>query len=263
MPAADQPSPSKLSSRPQGLTPLGKLAQAMNVEQLPSPNPPVLVTMDHRAVLVAAWAAQRQGLFPKPPLLFRLDAHPDMGERPRPWAYEKSLLTDLDSVTAVVNSTRIDDGGWVIPAMQWGFCDSVYSAFVHEYHRFEGDSSPYRDAFGDEHALFTSSDFTGAFERFQRARNREPNRPVWVDIDLDFATTRNENGSPCPWSAQEWERTFPAEQLKQFAEIAAGASLVTLCLEPWFCGGVEACGKIARQFEDRLSPYTTVFTGLA
>ncbi len=223
----------------------------------------MLVTMDHRAVLVAAWAALQQGVFKEEALLLRLDAHPDMGERPRPWEYEKSLLTDLDSVSAIVNATRLDDGGWVIPALQWGFAKNVYSAFVHQYHRFPGDCSPYKDHLGTLHTLYTSSGCQEVLARFQHAVDCEPNRPRWVDVDLDFATTRLQNGNPRPWTNAEWEEQFPPEALQQFAAFAQSANLITISLEPWFCGGVEACGKIAREFQARLSPYTTAFHGLA
>ena len=245
-----------------GITPLGKLSQAMNFQRLPCPRIPTLVTLDHRAVLVAAWAALQEELFSSVPDLFRLDAHLDMGEKPRPWQYEESLLTNLDAVQNVVNSTRVDDGGWVIPAIQWGFCRHVYSGCIHEYHRFPGDNGTLRDYRGGEHHLNTESSLSGLLQRY--AQSRHSSVPLWVDIDLDFATTRQPDGSVTVWTEQEWDAQFPSEVAHQFAElIHTRAALVTIALEPWFCGGVYACGLIAREFEHRMKSHTDVFNGLS
>ncbi len=244
------------------LTPLGRLCQYMNFERIHD-TPPVIVTQDHRAVLVAAWAAARQGLFGgRAPLLVRLDAHPDMGEKPRPWAWEKSQLTDLDSVHAIANDQRHDDGGWVISAMQFGLAGDVASFFVHDYHRFPGDNNSYTDHTGTEHRLWTFNNINTAREKSNAGVWRvqtlfellnDKNVPLWLDIDLDFATRRAEDDSIREWSADDWNQELSDDALNILTNTFDRASLVTIATEPWFCGGLGAMGRIAEGFKHILA----------
>lgn len=250
-----------MSPRP---TPLGCVAQAMNFQCLRAADPPVLATLDHRAVLLVAWAAQRQGLFDAddPPLLVRLDAHPDMGERPRPWAMERPLLTDTDAVMALANDQRSDDGGWAITAMQWGLARDVATFFVHDYHRFPGDDGAYTDHRGIEHRLWTYASFAAWREALARGSRKAeslarelgldgdtpapPRRRLWVDIDLDFATRRDGDDERIrEWTAQDWADELGGAVGEPLAHALRHATLVTLALEPWFCGGMGAAGRLA------------------
>ncbi len=251
-------------TKPDALTPLGALCRYAGFERIHR-DPPVVVTMDHRAVLVAAWAARRQGLFgAEPPLLVRFDAHPDMGERPRPWAWEHARMTDLDSALAIANGQRSDDGGWAISAMQFGLCRDVATFFVHDYHRFPGDDGAYDDHLGTEHHLYT---FGGIREmRNSRAADAVAGaiatRPVWFDIDLDFATRRGEDDSVRIWSEEDWALEFDDDALAFVAQVAERAALVTVATEPWFCGGLGACGAIAEGLKAAMAPVTRMFEGL-
>jgi hypothetical protein len=238
--------------------------------------PPVLATMDHRAVLVAAWAAREQGLFgAAPPLLLRLDAHPDFGEKPRPWAHERSQLTDLDSVHAVVNDQRHDDGGWVVSALQFGLARDVVSLFVHDYHRFPGDDDSYTDHTGTEHELAT---FPGiaAMQRAAESSRRlgrifgsagycpeagwsPEGRALWVDIDLDFATRRSASDEVSVWTAEDWAREFDAPHAAFLAGALSRAALVTIATEPEFCGGHGAVGEIADALKRVFAPHGAWF----
>lgn len=277
MATTQKPEPAS-KEKPEGLRPLGKACQAMNF-QLIHESPPTIVTMDHRGVLVPAWAAQVDGIFPKiksssskiqnslnpfcgnkAPLLLRWDAHPDLGEKPRPWAWEKSLLKDLDAVTSITNRQRHDDGGWVISAMQFGLAGDVLSGGVHEYHRFDGDSEPYEDHKGQRHFLKTTSRLSCLLKEFDRYCEKfgEP-ECIWFDIDLDFATNRFEDDSVLAWSEDEWKENFPDDELKRWAEILNRSSLITLSLEPWFCGGVEPCGFLAGELMRTFQDHTEVF----
>lgn len=263
-------------------TPLRRVAQAMNFQCLREAAPPVFVTMDHRAVLVAGWAAHRQGLFDPaaPPLLVRLDAHLDMGERPRPWAMERRQLTDLDAVHALANDQRHDDGGWVITAMQWGLVSDVATFFVHDYHRFPGDDAAYPDHTTAEHRLWTY----GSLSDWQAARARgarkaatlaselgldgeapaAPRRPLWVDIDLDFATRRAGDDSVSEWTAADWEAELgPASPGGDaLGHALRHATLVTLSLEPWFCGGMGAAGRLSEGLSAATARWGDWFSGL-
>jgi hypothetical protein len=229
--------------------------------------PPVLVTEDHRAVLVAGWAAHRQGLFgTQAPLLVRFDAHLDFGERPRHWTWERAQLTDLDTVHALANDQRHDDGGWTLTAMQWGLVADMATAFVHDYHRFPGDCGPYTDHRGIGHQLATWDDLATlarephrnpAVESLRRELldTGEPSRPLWLDIDLDFATRRVDSGEPTPWTPAEWDQHLGPDAVALLASWFRRASLVTIATEPSFCGGLEACGRIAGELSRRLAPH--------
>jgi hypothetical protein len=255
---------------PDGLSPLGRVAQCMNFERI-GEKPPTLVTMDHRAVLVAAWAAKFEGRFDgRLPLLVRLDAHPDMGEKPRPWVWEKEQLADLDTVHAIVNATRHDDGGWVIAAMQYGLAGDVATFFVHEYHRYPGDEGPYVDHLGDRHRLWSLPSVKHLIENSEKRRRcgelldrlREPDEPIWFDIDLDFATNRHEDGSPVAWRERDWAEMLDDASRELLAGCLSRAKLVTIAMEPWFCGGVAECGGIAAGLKRAFAPYGDWFSRL-
>jgi len=233
-----------------GRTPLGRLCQYANFERLHDA-PPVVATMDHRVVVAVAWAAMRQGILDaaNPPLLVRFDAHPDMGERPLAWADEKARMTDLDSVLAACNAHRHDDGGWAVAAMQLGLCGDMATFFLHDYHRFPGDDGEYEDHEGSSHRMHAFASVREMLDRgATRARALQDamvTRSLWIDIDLDFATRRAVDDSVRAWSDDDWRAEFGARELAWLGDALARASLVTIALEPWFCGGVEACGKIA------------------
>jgi hypothetical protein len=259
-----------MKSIPDGLSPLGRVAQCMNFERI-ADTPPTLVTMDHRAVLVAAWAAKLEGRFgDRAPLLVRLDAHPDMGEKPRPWAWEKAQLIDIDSVHAIVNATRQDDGGWVTAAMQFGLARDVATFFVHDYHRYPGDEEPYVDHLETSHRLWTFPAVTPLIETAPARRRcaellhrlRESDEPIWFDIDMDFATNRLEDGTPVPWSAEEWRAQFDEDARNLFAGCLRRAALITIATEPWFCGGLTACGQIATNLKHTFASYGEWFARL-
>lgn len=233
-------------------------------------SPPVFVCQEHRAVLLAAWAAERQGLFGEgaAPFLVRLDAHPDMGERPRHWAHERSLATTFESTFELIEQQRPDDGGWVVTAMQWGLCAGVATFFVHDYHRMPLDNAPYDDHLGAAHPLWTFGSFREALDRgFARGRGRrlawelglDPETgafagqgpPLWVDIDLDFATHRRDDGSPLAWTAEDWERELGGAVGALLDGLLRRARLVTIATEPEFCGGMAGCGAVARELGRR------------
>ncbi len=251
-------------TKPDALTPLGALGRYANFERIHN-DPPAIVTMDHRAVLVAAWAARKQGFFgDEPPLLVRFDAHPDMGEKPRPWAWECSQLKDIDNTLAIANSQRSDDGGWVISAMQFGLCGDVISCFVHDYHRFPGDDGTYEDHRGNHHRLRTFSSLKEAMlsGHADRIRAALASRPVWFDIDLDFATRREEDDSVRVWNENDWLMEFSGESSALLSDIIRHAALVTIATEPWFCGGLSACGRIAADLKRITTPITDLFQKL-
>lgn len=255
----------QFAGRPEGLTPLGRLSQYMNFRRIRD-DPPVVVTTDHRAVLVAGWAAREQGFFRgEMPALVRLDAHPDAGERPRPWSSERAALTDLDEVHAIANAQRHDDGGWLIAAFQFQLARQSLNLFVHDVHRFPGDNDPYQDDFGVDHPMATFEsiyDFlesTASSHRTKRFAHSigyeldtgwtDKGPPLWVDIDLDFATHPVSEGQIPPWSDEDWERSFFPTAVDFLAGAFERAALVTIATEPEFCGGLEACGKIARRLK--------------
>lgn len=247
--------------RPDGLTPLGRLAGWPNFRRICG-RPPVFVVEDHRAVQQVAWAAQRQGVFGGAvPLLLRFDAHPDMGERPRPWDWEKSRMTDLDAVASLVNDQRTDDGGWVMAAMQLGLAQDVATFFVHDYHRFPYDSEPFIDHTGATHRLWTFANLRehldGKHARLSRGADAAiDSAPAhWVDIDLDFATRRicDETGAIRTWDESDWAAEFGEREVEWFAACLSRASLVTIATEPEFCGGLGGVGRIAEAFKSRFA----------
>lgn len=228
----------------EGLTPLGRVDQLMNFARIHD-EPPMVMTMDHRAVLVAAWAAHREGRFgvardgePAAPLLVRFDAHPDMGEKPRAWAWERARLQHPEEVHALVNAQRHDDGGWIIAAMQYGFASDILTFFVHDYHRFPGDNGAYHDHRGREHRLATWSalhEFLGADAapaRHWREAVAEPDATLWIDFDLDFATVRiDEAGNVRPWNDEEWRAAFPPAAVEWLAGLLERAALITVATD--------------------------------
>ncbi|MCB2155455.1 hypothetical protein KQI84_11265 [bacterium] len=251
--------------RPEGLTPLGRLSQYMNFRRV-CDEPPTMAMEDHRAVLVAAWAAQQQGLFgEEPPLLFRFDAHPDVGERPRPWAHEAAQLTDLDSVHAVANDQRHDDGGWVISALQFGLAADVATFFVHDYHRFPGDDGAYTDHRDRRHEMWSYStlsewkagldaDSAKAWRLQARLDRALRTGSLWVDFDLDFATAREDDDAIRLWTEEEWSAAFGRSELEILAKALAGANLVTIASEPVFCLGLKGAGTVAERLKRLPAP---------
>jgi hypothetical protein len=248
-----------------GLTPLGRLGQYMNFWRIHD-EPPVLVTMDHRAVLVAAWAARRQGLFGAAmPLLVRFDAHLDLGERPRPWAWEAAQLTDLDAVHAMVNDQRLDDGGWVNAAMQFGLAGDVATLGVHDEQRLPTDNDACTDHLGRAHELATFPTLGALREAAGRSRRvaslwerineGAATEPLWLDFDLDFATRRLDDTRVRPWTAGEWQVAFPEQDVGLLARLIGRARLVTIATEPEFCGGHGAVGVIAGDLRALLEPH--------
>lgn len=262
-----------LRGLPEGLTPLGRLSQYMNFRRL-CDDPPVLATEDHRAVLVVAWAARKQQAFGdgEPPLLLRFDAHPDLGERPRPWAHEAAQLTDLDSVHAIVNDQRHDDGGWVISAMQFGLAMDVATFFVHDYHRFPGDEGCYDDHRGARHELWTYGSLRSwrtavaegkgkALRLGQRLDQAMRRGALWVDFDLDFATAREGDDAVRLWTDEEWKAEFPDAEVALLAEAIESAGLVTIASEPAFCLGLKGAGTVAERLKRLPAPALGRFFG--
>ena len=230
------------------LKPLGRVARLANFRPVGT-EPPAIATEDHRAVLVAAWAARQQGLFgDDSPLLVRLDAHPDLGEKPRPWAWEQSLLRTVEDVLAVANMQRPDDGGWACSAMQFGLSRGVATFFLHDYHRFPGDDGDYTTHDGRDCELWSFA----SIAQFLRRESRKAARlhaaiergPVWLDIDLDFATTRDADGRPLPWTEEDWRAAFPPGARAWLAEVVERAALVTIASEPEFCGGWRGVARV-------------------
>lgn len=237
---------------PDGLTPLGRLGQLANY-RVASRDPWTLVFEDHRSSLVAAWAAWRQGVLGgRAPVLIRFDAHLDLGERPRPWAWERDLAGTLDDAVAIANSQRHDDGGWAATALQWGQAAAMATFFVHEYHRFPGDSTPYLAHDGRRVPMWTFGDLAGArdeaphrWERFLESVE-DPGTPLWLDIDMDFAT-RRDGDTVTPWTDEDWEDELGGEAADLLRGWFARASLVTIATEPDFTGGLKAVGTVAER----------------
>lgn len=235
------------------LQPLGRVARLANFRAIAAA-PPAIAVEDHRAVLVAAWAARAQGAFgSRPPLLVRFDAHPDLGEKPRDWAWEESRLRTVEDALSVANEQRVDDGGWACSALQFGLASGAATFFVHDYHRFPGDDAPLRTHRGVDAPLWC---FPGvaAFLASDSPKARSLRRALddaealWIDIDLDFATARiDDDGRVRLWSGDEWRAAFAPEVVGEIARWMGKAVLATFSSEPEFCLGWEGAGRIAAE----------------
>lgn len=235
------------------LTPLDAAARSMLFARV-GDDPPTLLTQEHRTALVAGWAAGRSGLFGgEPPLLARFDAHLDFGERPRDWAGEIGRLTTLESVMAEANAQREDDGGWAMTAMQWGLAGDMATFFVDAAHRFPLDNAPFDDFRGGRHRLWTYGSLAEWLDdpapRAAALREALATRPLWLDIDLDFATICDDDQPdpprPTPWGEAEWKAAFPDPARELLLDWTRRARLITLATEPEFCGGLAHVGQIA------------------
>ena len=120
---------------------------------------------------------------------------------------------------------------------------------------------PYEDAFSNVHRLKSFGDLKSSLDQFDQWNAFDP-APVWLDLDLDFATNRDDSNNITTWTQEDWDRVFTEECCQRFAEIAESASLITISLEPWFCGGMSECGKIAVGLKNQLKEHTSIFDQL-
>ncbi len=220
---------------------------------------------EHRMVLVAAWAAKKDGLWTNPPFLLRLDAHEDYpvpradddGREILEYDYDDGKLRTLEDCLLFANALSPDDGGWVEAAVKLGWVSDVLTIGVQEW---RADIGEVRDLSGSLHRIskllwdtscHVSKDARDGIAKACAAAPialRNPAAPLWLDIDLDAAIaivdrTRIRVRGDCEFQEflERPLRQIGADSDRSIGQLLSAAlrdaQLVTIATEPEFCGG--------------------------
>jgi len=256
---------------------LDTFSQMINVRKLSNeyvgPYTPTFIYEDHRTAVLAIWAALQDGIFPKPPLLVRFDAHKDFARTRPDWLLVKSSIKDFDSALVATNSLRADDGDWVTAVLELGLVSNVLTFFIEDHER---EFEPYTDhtreehslvwlgrlskQFGKHHGVFDDVSMEEEFGPIREAigwksgKGWDNDYPVWFDIDFDFAMHNlpNEFGS-IPWCMTDFENEFhkpvntygPYHNAGEFVRsVIQRSNLITFASEPAFCENIEGVYQI-------------------
>lgn len=229
--------------------------------------PPVVFVLHHRAVLAAIWAAIKEGIFNPLPLLFRFDAHEDIGhEIVNDWEAIKSI-DNIDDFLREIDKLRHDNGGWVKAAMELGLVGDVVTFYVpvdyptsYKVDDTKYMNHTYKDHFGSEHRIFTFNRICEISDTPQHISKREKliaffeeialdpqvlkfkhRPPLWFDIDLDFAM----NDNRLPWDNKKFNEEFQDTRVSNFVKyLLRNAGLITIAIEPCYAGGFKGVAHI-------------------
>lgn len=225
--------------------------------------PVVAILEDHRGVIPVAMAALELSVFTAPPILFRWDAHADLGGMHG--TNEPTLAGTIEEIRAACDSDlRSDDGGWASTAINQGLVESMCTWFVQEGNLYNGEVLNKRMHLDAGPQMKVPIWLTGtsctyfsackAKQQWALDLSREcgladyeggictsRDRNIWVDIDLDFAF---EDG--IVWTASRFQSEFGSSTPsgEMWHDIISHAELVTIATEPEWCGGLDNCVKI-------------------
>lgn len=217
---------------------------------------------DHRASLIAGWAALQDGIFADPPLLVRFDRHSDFTPEDIDWGKDCSSINDLDDVVLLSHRLESDDSTWVTACVELGIVSDVITFYI-DFVEEDVPSEPqtYKDHRGREHTLIWmgrakhsldyQSDLTDTFRRselkdvwnllgWDPSKGWTGERALWFDIDLDFATHRLPNDFGCmPWRNVDFTDEFESYDECNpyrtvgcfFAETIKSSRLFTIAVE--------------------------------
>lgn len=236
------------------------------------------VTADHRAIMAIVWAAFMDGLWKRdnPPLLLRWDAHEDFVDADPP-AHLQTFWNcpDHNSALAFANDLHHDDSSWAYAAVQTGAVGNMGTFFVAE-HSSPAQLRQVKDLAGRLHEIAWAGRFSeclvsqgalrsGALPKFSGwasavGWNHQTgwdaiDRPLWLDIDLDFATH--------PWMPQHfrsrpWDLTDYSDEFRTklttdgpigngidlWRPVFEKADLITISTEPSCSLGYEGVASI-------------------
>lgn len=250
-----------------------------------------VTTQEHRAVVAAAWAARQDKLFTSPPFLFRLDAHEDADADFDDVCDEQSKrITNIEDAVLFANAMNRNDSGWLDAVLQLGWVGDTACAYLQYSSDQESDVT---DVHGKDH--WTMS-FAGLAARLNKAvttsdRKRSPtdrilNRiyevaqegirpvadpekrerptPLWVDIDLDFATMDVKTRPIRPWPLDRFRNELAIPIVKDAGLLVGefihgllnSAQLITIATEPSFCGGLAGASSILASLRSTLHEHS-------
>jgi hypothetical protein len=258
---------------------LEAFGEMMNVRQINQAGQlPTFCYEDHRTAIIAIWAALQDGIFSRPPVLVRFDAHADVGELPQDWAALKRDMTSIENVMRIANSLRPDDGGWVKAALELGLISNVISFYVndhtggkHQEHcSHDGtthqmiwlskvrDTLSYQGDLVDRAKAKCLQDIYEAMSWDPDPRQGGFTGPAyWFDIDFDFATHRlpADFGS-MPWRQTDFAREFDCNPLtyghsmpRFLTSLLHHSRLLTMATEPSYSCGLAGACHIGRELE--------------
>jgi len=222
--------------------------------------------------IVAAWAARADGVFKSPPFLLRFDAHKDYAREAVEYSTARRGLESLGKALLFANGLHPDDGSWVEPVVQMGWVTDVLAvgATENEWH-FEVA----RDIDSVEHLVGAvgwnpdtqqRGDAEGISSLVDRAAQvvSSPvgSMPLWLDIDLDVLAVY-EAGRLVRIRDEKALRELVSQRIDAFdgglgdlqtvlCYALRRAELVTVAIEPSFCGGF-------RGVADALATFRAVF----
>jgi len=243
----------------------------------------IVAHQEHRMVLPAAWAAQHDDVFPKPPFLLRLDAHEDYAEEGFDYADLLHRIHDIEDCILFANALMNDDGGWVESAVKMGWVSDVLTIGVQK------NCKPFRqveDISSRKHSVAAipwdlsckvHSQTCGVLDHAVNSvlggdSAEDQDEPIWLDIDLDvcfaiLTENRLRLRGGCEFGA--WLDTpltsIGASSGRDLGELlekaVCCASLVTIATEPNFCGGHAAVAQAIELLEQFFVFEDNVFRG--
>jgi hypothetical protein len=232
---------------------------------------PVVVFDDERAVLTALWEAAHLGWLHQPPALIRLDAHHDQwplaAAQEAAWREVIRRGDRREVCLSVEFDVGCDDADWVRAAAAARMISDVVTFYVTELPEppplpevrslllgrlgAELDHGGQLACTGQAGGPPPHCDVPGWDAR--TCRFGADGLPYVLSIDLDSFSSGTEGGRPRPWPAAELEHELLSPRRRDHGTVrvadvlrdaAAGASLVTIAREPWYCGGDLAAARL-------------------
>ncbi|MGI8450464.1 MAG: hypothetical protein ACR2MP_25470 [Streptosporangiaceae bacterium] len=237
---------------------------------------PVVVFDDERAVLTALWEAAHLGWLRQPPALIRLDAHHDQwplaAAREAAWREAVRRGDRREVCLAVEFDVGCDDADWVRAAAAASMITDVVTFYVTELPDpppLPGARSLLLGGLGAElepgGALACAGRDGGAPPGdvpgwdAQTCRFGADGLPYMLSTDLDAFSSTTGNGRPRSWAAADLEHELLAPRRRDRGTVrvadvlrgaAAGACLVTIAREPWYCGGDLEAARLLKTLDE-------------
>lgn len=257
---------------------INDLDQMANIERFEYKGIPIFLYGDHRYILMVLFEAMRTGFFKDPPNLLYFDKHDDARPLDDNTFNKISLILEsgLSSITSrrfnnfVEYDIREYDDDWVTVGLELGLIANIVNIGCKENWNLEElKTHEYVDKKGGNHNVFAISHLPDVLNRhggclgdialkeFGPLRNilgvnpyenvifPEPYSPFILDFDLDCFTTSCED-KLYAWPEEIFRRIYSQQSESGYFlhSLIRKASIITICMEPSYCGGLGESFKI-------------------
>lgn len=239
----------------------------------------VFIYDDHRWILNVLFTLYKNRIHPN---LIYFDAHDDAArcrtksELLRCLGVEELPDASLKQFSAFVDfDQRVDDGGWLSTALELNLIGDVVNIGSRYKANIQQMNGSYVSEAGDMHNVFElASDLEyelgcrGALGDLQKEDeycklrdffgiNKYYNNKVRVkspyvlDFDLDFFTISSDNDRLHGWTEKVLQYHFPlySKQYNFLRDLIRGASIITICREPDYCGSLGDSNRILEMLD--------------